>query len=239
MKNIHAKSLNKDKKTEFYPNSLSGRWTLESLTPESLRFIKEKLMSLPQAFHANPSRSPDSEKQSKTKETSGLILLNAFTSYDHNLRIWRTCQACLLPTISDEFTETWPRQGIMRDGVCWELTIVECHTGERDGGCWPTPRSRMTGAVGPKRMEDKFNNLESVISREMFPSPCRSDALGGPAYKKPPGRQGGFLLKEQCRGGQLNPDWVEWLMGWPIGWTDLKPLGMDRFQKWLEQHGNC
>lgn len=25
-------------------------------------------------------------------------------------------------------------------------------------------------------------------------------------------------------GGKLNPMWVEWLMGWPIGWTDLKPL---------------
>ena len=22
--------------------------------------------------------------------------------------------------------------------------------------------------------------------------------------------------------GQLNPDWVEWLMAWPIGWTDLE-----------------
>ena len=22
-------------------------------------------------------------------------------------------------------------------------------------------------------------------------------------------------------GGQLNPTWVEWLMGFPIGWTDL------------------
>ena len=29
-------------------------------------------------------------------------------------------------------------------------------------------------------------------------------------------------------GGQLNPPWVEWLMGWPIGWTDLKPLEMDK-----------
>ena len=24
--------------------------------------------------------------------------------------------------------------------------------------------------------------------------------------------------------GALNPDWVEWLMGWPIYWTDLEPL---------------
>jgi len=29
-------------------------------------------------------------------------------------------------------------------------------------------------------------------------------------------------------GGSLNPNWVEWLMGWPVGWTDLKPLGMDK-----------
>ena len=29
-------------------------------------------------------------------------------------------------------------------------------------------------------------------------------------------------------GGKLNPTWVEWLMGWWIGWTDLKPLEMDK-----------
>jgi hypothetical protein len=28
--------------------------------------------------------------------------------------------------------------------------------------------------------------------------------------------------------GRLNPTWVEWLMGWPIGWTELKLLEMDR-----------
>jgi DNA (cytosine-5)-methyltransferase 1 len=39
-------------------------------------------------------------------------------------------------------------------------------------------------------------------------------------------------------GGPLNPPWVEWLMGWPLGWTDLKPLEMDKFQKWRQQHGN-
>lgn len=38
------------------------------------------------------------------------------------------------------------------------------------------------------------------------------------------------------KAGQLNPSWVEWLMGWPIGWTDLKPLETDRFQQWQQQH---
>jgi len=27
-------------------------------------------------------------------------------------------------------------------------------------------------------------------------------------------------------GGSLNPDWVEALMGWPVGWTSLKPLAI-------------
>jgi hypothetical protein len=31
-------------------------------------------------------------------------------------------------------------------------------------------------------------------------------------------------------GGKLNPTWVEWLMGWPIGWTDLKLSATDKCQ---------
>lgn len=44
-------------------------------------------------------------------------------------------------------------------------------------------------------------------------------------------------LVEQ-NGGRLNPTWVEWLMGWPLGWTDLKPLEMDKFQQWQQQHSD-
>ena len=34
--------------------------------------------------------------------------------------------------------------------------------------------------------------------------------------------------------GQLNPEWVEWLMGWPRGWTDLGPLNPQTFHEWLQ-----
>jgi hypothetical protein len=40
-------------------------------------------------------------------------------------------------------------------------------------------------------------------------------------------------------GGPLNPDWVEWLMGWPIGWTALQPLATDKFREWQQQHGDA
>jgi hypothetical protein len=38
-------------------------------------------------------------------------------------------------------------------------------------------------------------------------------------------------------GGLLSADWSEWLMGWPIGWTDLKPLATAKFQQWQLSHG--
>lgn len=50
----------------------------------------------------------------------------------------------------------------------------------------------------------------------------------------------GALLRDgEKAGGALNPTWVELLMGWPLGWTDLKPLAMDKFREWQQQHGRC
>lgn len=40
-------------------------------------------------------------------------------------------------------------------------------------------------------------------------------------------------------GGKINPEWTEWLMGWPLGWTDLKPSGTDKFHEWRRQHSQC
>jgi len=48
-----------------------------------------------------------------------------------------------------------------------------------------------------------------------------------------------FQPGQQTPPMRLSPDWVEWLMGWPIGHTDLKPLGMDRFREYVQQHGEC
>jgi hypothetical protein len=48
--------------------------------------------------------------------------------------------------------------------------------------------------------------------------------------------RGKFNLGEKV-GGKLNPMWVEWLMGWPLGWTDLKPLEMDKSLYAQQQHG--
>ena len=94
---------------------------------------------------------------------------------------------------------------------------------------WPTP-TKSDGTVGPGNSgREGGDNLRTAVS--MFPSPAARD------YRSP-NKNGN--MKDQLPnvvGGQLNPTWVEWLMGWPLGWTDLRPLEMDRFRQWLEQHG--
>jgi len=34
-------------------------------------------------------------------------------------------------------------------------------------------------------------------------------------------------------GGSPNPTWVEWLMGWPLGFTSLEPLGIMQWYLWF------
>lgn len=37
-------------------------------------------------------------------------------------------------------------------------------------------------------------------------------------------------------GGQLNPDWVEWLMDWPYKWSDIEYRCNETFGIWLEMN---
>lgn len=52
---------------------------------------------------------------------------------------------------------------------------------------------------------------------------------GSPARHGRPGRQG-------LAGLVLNPQFVEALMGWPIGWTDCAPLATESFRSWQRVH---
>ena len=103
---------------------------------------------------------------------------------------------------------------------------------------WPTPRSTMSSptlkpstdkphATGgpPKRLEDE-------VARAMWPTPqvptggqgLPDDAtLEGNTYRRPDGQKVQLGLSAAA-GGQLNPDFVAWLMGWPLGWDSLEPL---------------
>lgn len=95
---------------------------------------------------------------------------------------------------------------------------------------YPTP-TRSAANQGQNQPDGRRGQTLVGASRgQMWSTPTTS--TGGP---EPEGKTGRKLVTQVQ--GQLNPSWVEWLMGWPIEWTDSKPLGMDKFRQWQLLHG--
>ena len=102
-----------------------------------------------------------------------------------------------------------------------------------DRETWPTPvaRDHKDLAWNPTWKERRSKSLpQEVAKKEFFPTPNASDNrdrgnLSDPAIQRriAKGKQIGLSMrvKERKGGGTLNPTWVEWIMGYPSGWTDL------------------
>jgi hypothetical protein len=104
---------------------------------------------------------------------------------------------------------------------------------------WPTPTATLGtkgGRVTPQKSREGGTLIEAVSSR-MFATPTARDWRSGKASEATHAKNS-RPLSEQI-GGSLNPTWVEWLMGWPLGWTDCAPLATDKFRQWQQQHGGC
>lgn len=81
---------------------------------------------------------------------------------------------------------------------------------------WPTATATAYKGWSPNHNRASSDDrLDYTVERENFQ----------PGQQTPPMR--------------LNPEWVEWLMGWPIGHTGLKPLETGRYREWLQQHSPC
>jgi len=90
--------------------------------------------------------------------------------------------------------------------------------------------------------------LAAVQHSQMWPTPKRRDYKGTNAPEGLTRKDGKSRMdqlpnavaynSQEKDTGQLNPNWVEWLMGWPIGWTDLNALETDKFLMWPHTHGN-
>ena len=92
--------------------------------------------------------------------------------------------------------------------------------------------------------EKRNPNLETIVGRRIFPTPQASDnrdrgnlSSGATQRRVEKGKQISLSQSVSHTSGALNPTWVEWLMGWPLEWTDLKPLETDRFHCVQQQPG--
>jgi hypothetical protein len=111
-------------------------------------------------------------------------------------------------------------------------TLRGAHTGTEAGEVDLETNSR-TSAKGVK-FGATLETIVDQLEKKKYPTPNVSDANGA---NIPHDIGRGYLRAEvldnyQKDKGQLNPDWVEWLMGWPIGWSSLDPLEKLEFPSW-------
>jgi len=70
----------------------------------------------------------------------------------------------------------------------------------------------------------------------LWPTPTATSYGTGNNYKankgQPATHRPSLQTMAKRAGGILNPRWIEWLQGVPIGWTNLKPLAMESYQQW-------
>lgn len=241
LKNIHEKYCSNDSETACFPGSQSGMTS----APLTESHGEESLTLCPEDFLVRTFLQLEKELELKAnKAGSGAKCSGWFAKYDRDSCLWKIPQCSLLEEFI-EFSETWPRWGTMHDGVCWELTMLELGMKEKESGYlhqdrrWPTPTAN-EDAAGTPDGKMQWMLTQAVKSgcttrteyKIRFPTPCTTGFHSD--CKKVNKLFLDGVLTEQERitfragnGGQLNPDWVEWLMGWPIGWTRITPITID------------
>lgn len=200
----------------------------------------EQLTLFPADSPASPFLSPGSAEARRTTVTSGQKccelsrISGPLGSLVRTLLVssaWRSTR-CLL---------TWKVSATPARRLLYRLVPSMPRTGETGARLWPTPSASDCGrtAINPhltkngtirhigKNGAQSYARLDAVVA--MFPTPKARDAkdttrlppsrLADPGKDSLVQRVGRGIQKEN--GGQLNPTWVEWLMGFPIGWTDL------------------
>ena len=172
----------------------------------------EELLTLfREDFHARTS-APQEKAQALTEndQECGQKWLASFVKFDPAMSLWRTHQCSLLGGL-DEFLETWPQWGLMRNGECWEQRTLEQSIRGTESGLLPTPCARDGRGARSLEAQKKAN---------------RGATNSLPDYLR-------ILQNWQYPPVAV----VEYMMGWPLGWTDLKPLGTDKSLYVQQQHG--
>jgi len=166
--------------------------------------------TFPEPAKALVSKESDQVFGNKWQESS--------VRFDPDTSCWRT-HLCLWEEVLQWSSVTLPRWGLMLNGVVFQHQSAERPITATESGLVPTPRASM-GSHGiawcRARTGDHRHNLEDYLGWLHLQA-------GG----------------EEVPGLNACPSYVEWLMMWPSGWTDLKPLEMDKFREWLQLHSVC
>ncbi len=223
-----AESCLHDRQTVALTDSRSGMTCGHSTESHGT----ETSMSSAEVSHVRTSAQPERERESQELGLGCGPRWHALSvRFDLDSCSWKTAR-CLFQEDLPWSSVILPRWGMMRDGECWERSTPELPIKDTGSGLWPTPVA--DGDMEQARYAGNGGKRPKYQMANQIPTPT----VHGNYNRKGASKNSGNGLATVV-GGTLNPMWVEWLMGWPIGWTDCAVLETDRFQQWLSSHGKC
>jgi|TARA_R100000458_G_C8219451_1_gene204297 hypothetical protein len=185
------------------------------------------LSCLPEATRASLLAKPGSAEARKMTATSGLRCLELS---EHQGRLGYSLKMLLdtLRWASTKCLLTWKAKTTPCNRLLFQLAPWTPRTDEIESGLLPTPRtSEVAAKMNMKNVLNRIaksgfkGNLEEIVALNLFPTPTTQDASnngGASQYNR-----NSLPLNAEI-GGALNPTFVEWLMGYPNGWTDCEDL---------------
>jgi len=207
-------------------NKESGQMTLTALSEDS---------------HANRSALPAREKVKKTKDSCGENLAASLARLD---RVGLSLKTYLDSSVSHltTYLPIWKVKATDASRLYIRLQLSGHRTEERGFSLWRTPDANCDrGPSSLARMEWKLRwkmpiSLNDQVKHcQNWPTPHANCSTGAGKHGK-----GGENL-QTATGASLNPDWVEMLMGFNIGWTNIDcdepapwpgwpaPMGVDQY----------
>jgi len=194
--------------------------------------LEEWLTSSQGDTPASPSRQPGSAEAIKMTDTSGQKCLELSKLCGPAGSLERMLLATSL-WASTRCYLTWKAKDTKQGALLYRLSPQMPRTDETGAGSLvPTPDTRGFTNDGSLQMLMKIANSREEWSamayragrsqkERIWPTPAARDYKGmsGKGRQERKGNPKDTL--PNAVGGSLNPQWVEWLMGYPVGYTDL------------------
>lgn len=202
-------------------SELQSGTTSQRLRPDSLTFLSTSLSG---DSLVRTSVLLELEKAWKESEADFFLRSCAWSKKSSPLSCsWKTFQPLELGAFlqSSMNLQKW---GMTVGGLVSLPQALEPRTSERDGFCLPTPATIDSGSYFNRSKSagaKKRPTLGAMAKYNLWPTPTAKE--GGVSHGK---NKTGAPKLTTVVGGQLNPTWIEWLMGFPLGWSALNDLGM-------------
>lgn len=128
------------------------------------------------------------------------------------------------------------KSGLIVDGQCYRLQKLGHPTKGNGGSYWRTPNAN-DSARGPMSLHTALTGghqislVTQVKHPQLWPTP-KTSMTDCPAERKrkSPDLAAMVAMNSPQTSGQLNPEWVEWLMGYRTGVTELSAWAMEWFR---------